>query len=449
VTDVVVVGGGVAGLVAAHTLASGGVRVILLEASDHLGGTVTHQTVGGLVVDAGAESFATRRGTVAALAADLGLGDDIVTPEPAGAWLQRPEGAVPLPATSLLGIPGVPIAEDVIAVVGGRTAFRAYLDTLLPGTVGAKSKTLGELVRTRMGKNMLEKLVTPVAGGVHSAHPDELDLDRVAPGLRQAMRREGSLARGVRDLRASAPAGSAVAGIRGGVHRIVDELAADLERLGVDVRFNQRVERVTVGSVVTATETIGGTVVVAAAGVPGAADPVADAGDGTRVVLATLVLEAPELDAAPRGSGVLVAAGVGGIRARALTHSTAKWKWLAERAGGKHVVRLSYDPAVLDSGDSKLAETARADAAALLGISIDPSSVLDFARVQWTRPPAQGSAAEGVILVGEATSGTGLAAVVAQARAAANQLLDDRAAEREAAEEEAAEETPEGDPDPS
>jgi len=423
VTGYIVVGGGVAGLVVARELAIGGADVTLLEASPRLGGTVNSHTVGGLILDSGAESFATRGGTVAALAEEIGLGPEIVTPGPDGAWLQRVEGAVPLPATSLLGIPGWPVASDVIAVVGQGTALRAYLETLLPAAYGMKSKTLGELVRKRMGQNMLDKLVAPVVQGVHSKHPDDLDLDRVAPGLRRAMRRERSLARAVRELRASAPAGSAVAGIRGGVHRLVIELAVDLERLGVDIRLGQRVLHVTPGSVQTASETLGGTVVVAAPDVPGAAHK--STGTATRVALATLVLDAPELDAFPRGSGLLVAEGVPGIRARALTHSTAKWPWLAERAEGKQVVRLSYDPA----NTTELPETARADAAALLGVELPASSVLDFARVDWSRPPAQGAAHDQITLVGEATSGTGLASVIAQAKAAAAALLEAELAE--------------------
>ena len=436
-TSFVVVGGGVAGLVAARTLAAGGADVILLEASDHLGGTVAHHTVGGLILDAGAESFATRGGTVAALATEIGLGDEIVAPNPAAAWLQRPNGPVPLPATSLLGIPGIPAANDVIAVVGTGTALRAYLEALLPGPVGAKSKTLGELVRKRMGSGMLEKLVAPVAGGIHSAHPDTLDLDRVAPGLRKALINEGSLARAVQELRANAPAGSAVLGIRGGVHRLVLELEADLQALGVDVRLGQRVERVTIGSAVLANETIPGTIVVAAPNIAGASERLSVSLEPKRVTLATLVVDAPELDAAPRGSGVLVAEGAAGIVARALTHATAKWQWLADRAEGKHVLRLSYDPDRLARTD--LRDVARKDAAALLGISLSAPQVLDFARVDWTRAPTQGAAVDGVTLVGEATSGTGLAAVIAQATAAATALLEERAA---------AAAVPPSDPDP-
>jgi protoporphyrinogen/coproporphyrinogen III oxidase len=79
-TDITVVGGGIAGMVVARRLAMAGRAVTLIEASDHLGGTVARHTVGGIDLDAGAESFATRGGTVAALAAELGLGGDIVTP---------------------------------------------------------------------------------------------------------------------------------------------------------------------------------------------------------------------------------------------------------------------------------------------------------------------------------------------------------------------------------
>ena len=240
-----VVGGGVAGLVAARTLVLEGAEVTLLEASDRLGGTVTSHEVGGLTLDAGAESFATRRGTVAALATSLGLAADVVEPNPAGAWLQRTDGStVPLPATNLLGIPGVPLASDVLSAIGARAAFRAQLDQLMPGTVGARSTTLGELVRRRMGRGVLDALVTPIVQGIHSRHPDELDLDRVAPGLRAALLREGSLARAVRELRGSATAGAAVNGIRGGVHRLVIELTADLARFGVDVRLGSRVTAV-------------------------------------------------------------------------------------------------------------------------------------------------------------------------------------------------------------
>jgi oxygen-dependent protoporphyrinogen oxidase len=412
VSHYVIVGGGIAGLVVARRLALAGQSVIVLEARDYLGGTLAAQTVDGLVVDSGAESFATRGGTVAALATELGLGGELVTPTAGPAWLYRASGdAVPLPATSTLGVPGIPLAQDVIDVVGFGAAFRAYLDVLIPGFVGRNAATIGDLVRRRMGAGVLEGLVTPVVRGVHSAHPDELSLDRVAPFLKKALASEGSLSKAVLLLRAQAPAGSAIMGIRGGMNRLVVELLADLQGLGVELRTGARVDSVTAASVVVGGEAIAGRVVVAAAGVFEA--------NATRgITIATIVVsENKELDAAPRGTGLLIADDAPGVSARALTHSTAKWEWLAERAQGRHVIRLSYDEGSID------VDTARSDAATLLGVQIRPSDILAFDLVDWTRPAPQGAAPDGVTAVGEAVAGSGLAAVIAHAEATAIRLL--------------------------
>jgi oxygen-dependent protoporphyrinogen oxidase len=250
-----------------------------------------------------------------------------------------------------------------------------------------------------MGNAVLEQLVAPVVHGVHSVHPDDLSLDRAHPGLRAALALKGSLAAAVQMLRDAAPAGSAVAGIRGGVHRLVTELEADLTLYGVDVQLGRRVR---------ATAALDGTVIMAAP---------PEGGAGRQVVLATLVVEAPELDASPRGTGVLVAQGARGIRARALTHATAKWEWLRERAGGRHVLRLSYE-----TEPENLAEAARNDASALLGVTLPEP--LDFARVEWVRPAAVTPAA-GAVTVGETVAGSGLAGIIAHAERTAEALLAD------------------------
>ncbi|HQZ48376.1 MAG TPA: FAD-dependent oxidoreductase [Microbacteriaceae bacterium] len=416
----VIVGGGVAGMVAALELARSGRHVVVLEAGDRLGGQVRRHRLAGLDLDAGAEAFATRSSAVADLANELGLGGDLVTPEPAGAWLFSADGAAnPLPATGLFGIPTA-FDADLAAILGTEALARAALDDALPPEVGADADTLGELVRARMGAGVLDRLVAPVVTGVHSAHPDALAVDRVVPGLREALTREGSLARAVYSLRRAAPAGSSVAGIRGGMARLVDTLEAELVRLGVDVRLGAAADSVTPASVRVGNETVRGTVLVAA---PGVLAP-----DRYRLaVLATLVVERPELDAAPRGSGVLVAA-ESSVQARALTHQTAKWRWLAEAADGLHVLRLSYSHAMPDHLD-----IARRDAAELLGVELAPRDIRDSSVVEWRRtvvqqPDQLSDRASGprIPQVGEAASGTGLASVIGHARTVARHLADHR-----------------------
>jgi len=408
---VLVVGGGIAGLVAARRLVLGGRDVTVLESADRLGGQVARHSVGGIDLDAGAESFATRGGTVADLATRIGLGGDIVRPAELPAWLYRADGtAKPLPATSVLGIPGVAFAQDVIDAIGLRAAVRAQLDVLLPSLIGSRSATIGELVRRRMGSAVVEQLVAPVVRGVHSMSADELALDRAVPGLRAALLRDGSLTHAVRRMTMNAAPGSRVAGIRGGIVRLVDELEADLERFGVEVRLNSPVSELTSAGLTVGRDRLAGQVLVAAPGGGVEADP------GRRLTLVTLVVDQTELDAAPRGTGVLVAEGAPGVEARALTHLTVKWPWLAERAGGLHALRLSYDGAPQDA-----ALRAPRDAAALLGMPI--GRVVDTASVTWERAAPRRHSVDGIRYVGEAGAGTGLAAVIGQAEAEADELL--------------------------
>src|SRR5690348_2814175 len=77
---VVVVGGGVSGLAAAHALATSAAspRVTVLEQHATVGGKLAVAEVDGLPVDQGAESVLTRRPEALALIAAVGLGPDVV-----------------------------------------------------------------------------------------------------------------------------------------------------------------------------------------------------------------------------------------------------------------------------------------------------------------------------------------------------------------------------------
>lgn len=446
-----VIGGGIAGLVAARELVLTGHDVVLAEAGE-FGGRVASHTVDALRLDAGAESFATRTSAVARLAAELEL--RTVLPADAPAWLHAGPGLdVPLPRTGIVGIPGDPLADDVVAALGAEAAARAAQDletpvdpSLLEGPV-----SLGHLVRERLGERALDVLVTPVVSGVHSADPDVLDADAIAPGLRAALAREGSLCRAAAALRHAAPAGSAVAGLDGGMNRLVEALVEDLRERGATLLEHTVVDQVEYADglwhVASGTDMLEAERLVVATDGPTAVDLLADSvpglaalrpAEGAGVSLVTLVIDDPVLDAAPRGTGVLVAPGAGDVVAKALTHSTAKWPGLALEAGpGRHVVRLSYgrlsDEAarVADADDATLVAQAVRDASVLLGVPLSEADLLgsDVVRHSGALPMAtQGhralleavtallAGAPGLDVVGAWRSGTGLTAVVGATR---------------------------------
>ncbi|MBD8079654.1 protoporphyrinogen/coproporphyrinogen oxidase [Cellulosimicrobium arenosum] len=478
--DAVVVGAGIGGLTAARTLRERGLDVVVLDAAPVAGGPVRGEALPGLDgvrVDVGAESFATRGTAVGDLVRELGL--DVVEPSAVGAWGYSAGRAFPLPRAGVLGIPARPWAPDVRRAVGISGSLRASLDRVLPRRF-TETGTLESLVRSRMGTRVTERLVAPVAGGVHSAPLDRLDVDAVAPGLLAAVEREGSLARAVASLRALAPAGSAVRGIDGGIHRLTEALATNLDvrtqhevvsitrAPGREVSSGPGIEPIAGGSlrlgdwVVRAStpdgevELVASRLVVTTSGVVdllgplvgGAADLLPDPEPGADVRLVTLLLRAPELDDSPRGTGMLVApphrdAGreprLLDVEAKALTHSTAKWPWLRARvrevAGpGHHVVRLSYGRMGVASEPDL--DRVLLDASRLFDVDLH-GRVLGHVVTRWNGalpPPTPAYRREvasftarvddvpGLAVTGGWIAGTGLASIVAHAQECARVL---------------------------
>ncbi|MCA1306691.1 FAD-dependent oxidoreductase [Microbacterium esteraromaticum] len=432
---VVVVGGGIGGLVAARECAKVGMRVTVLEATEALGGSIRTAELDGLVVDAGAESFATRGGHVRALVDELGLSDLVVAPEGGGAWLSGIPDApdAPLPVGGLLGIPANPFQDDVRRIIGWRGAWRAYVDRLRPPLTIGHEHSLGKLVRIRMGDRVHDRLVAPVTAGVYSALPGDIDTEVAAPGLNAALTRTGSLSGAVGTLLAQRDArdpgkapGSAVLGLIGGMGRLVEALREDLATYGVEVCTGARVtgvvregaawvvayettpdapdegaadvaadEEAALGTAEPEQKSLAATGVIIATPEPAArsllgahAPQLGDSGDAPEIELVTLLLQAPALDDVPRGSGVLTVPG--SHVAKALTHSTAKWGWLRDAADGHHVVRVSFGTqgeaaptAGLD--DDAAAELAMSEASALLGVDLAPEQLLAAHRARFVQ----------------------------------------------------------------
>ena len=71
--DAVVIGGGMAGLVAAWQFTQEGLHPVLVESRGYTGGLIARSTLAGISYDIGAEGWAVRLPDTAELATELGL----------------------------------------------------------------------------------------------------------------------------------------------------------------------------------------------------------------------------------------------------------------------------------------------------------------------------------------------------------------------------------------
>jgi oxygen-dependent protoporphyrinogen oxidase len=236
VTDVIVVGGGIAGLAAADRLAEAGLDVTLLEAADRLGGKVHTTSFAGRPLDMGAEVLLTREPTAIDLCRELSLDDDLVTPASSRAFVWTRHGLRPLPSDVLTRLPGGLVELLRSRLLSPLGVLRCGWDVIIPSRAPVGDVTIGAIVRSRLGREALEQIVDPLLGGIHAGRCDTLSALALAPQLVGALRTGKGLVRG---LRAAAPtaAGPAFATLRNGLGSLAAALAARARDAGASVRL--------------------------------------------------------------------------------------------------------------------------------------------------------------------------------------------------------------------
>jgi oxygen-dependent protoporphyrinogen oxidase len=354
---IVVVGGGIAGLTAGW-LMRGLARVTVIESAPWLGGKLRRSELGGLPVDEGAESFLTRAPEGLDLVAALGLSEELIRPATtaAGVWTR---GRVRrLPPRTLLGIPAdLPALADS-EVLSPWGTLRAAADLLWPPTPCRDDVAVGQLVARRLGREVVDRLVDPLLGGVYAGRAELLSLQATVPQLADAAAAGGSLVRAAGRALA-AGAGSVGSGpvpepasptpvfatLRGGLAVLAERLAAELRAAGAQLMVGRPVRELrrgpdgwtlVVGSTRSPERLDAERVVLALPAAPAARllrplSPAAAADlsaiDYASVAIVTL-LYPPGSRPGPAGSGFLVPA-VDGRLIKAATFLSRKWPELS------------------------------------------------------------------------------------------------------------------------
>jgi oxygen-dependent protoporphyrinogen oxidase len=447
--DVVVVGGGIAGLTAARALREAGRDALLLEASNRYGGVIRTETTGGFVVEAGPDAILAQKPEGLDLCRALGLADRLIPTSPAmrTIFVLRRGRLHALPEGMMLAVPtriGPFLRSGLFSWPG---KLRMGLDLLRPRGGTGEDESIASFVRRRFGTEAVERLGEPLMAGIHAGDPERLSIRATFPRLVALEARHRSLIRGTWAAARGAPAstGSAFYSLSGGLGELVDALVASLPvaRRRTSAALT-RLESREGGTLLTLADgtTVAAQAVIVAVPAPAAAPLLAPLSPAAGEALAsipfassaTIALGYARADVAHRldGYGFIVPRGEG-LRCTACTFVSTKFPG---RAPEGHVLLRAFvggtrDPGVLDLPDPELVALARRELGPLLGLRASP--VLE--RVyRWPRGTPQmevGHLARmarldailaglpGVFLTGAGLRGAGLPDTIADAQRAA------------------------------
>jgi oxygen-dependent protoporphyrinogen oxidase len=249
---IAVVGGGMAGLAAAHRVVESAraegtpVDVVLLESAAKLGGTIATERKGGFTIEGGPDSILTEKPWAVALSERIGFSDRLVGTREGErrTYVAYDRELQPLPDGFLLLAPTDMWALARSPLFSWRGKLRMALDLVLPRRRATDDESLAHFVRRRLGREALERVAQPLIAGIYTGDAERLSLEATMPRFRDLERRHRSLILGLRAAARGAARGAAVAGARyglfvaprDGMGALVDALARRLPEGAIRLR---------------------------------------------------------------------------------------------------------------------------------------------------------------------------------------------------------------------
>jgi oxygen-dependent protoporphyrinogen oxidase len=419
--QVVVVGGGIAGLSAALALHQAGTEVLLVEAGTRLGGAIRTERADGFVIEAGPDAILAQKPDGLALCRAVGLGERIIpaNPHTRAIFVLHRGRLHALPEGMMLAVPTRvwPLLRSGLFSWSGK--LRMALDVVLPGRKDGADESIASLLRRRLGEEAVERLGEPLMAGIHAGDPERLSIQATFPRFSERQRPHASLIRSMREWRVPSTApSSAFYSLAGGLEELVaavqERIPAASIRLGARVSALCRRNGAFALTLAEAT-TIAAQAVIVAVPAWAAAPLLAQLSPAASLVLrtipfassATVALGFRRQDVAhPLDGCGLIVPRAEGLRCSACTFASVKFPG---RAPEGHVLLRAFlggerDPDVLRLDDATLAEIVRRELEPVLGLRGAP--VLE--RVyRWPRATPQ-------MLVGHLESMARLDAAVSQ-----------------------------------
>lgn len=451
---VVVVGGGITGLAAAHRLIGAGADVTLVESTDRLGGKLLTGEIAGVQVDLGAESLLARRPEAIDLARAVGLGDRLAPPATATASIWTRDALRPMPKGHVMGVPGTP--EALAGLLSPEGVARIAQERELPPAELGDDVAIGAFAAERLGREVVDRLVEPLLGGVYAGDAYRISMRAAVPHLFAAAKERGSLLGAVQEIQRQAQAqqrgGPVFLGVEGGIGTLPGAVADAVRAGGCEILHDTPVQALsrrpdgwevrTADRVITADAVVLAVPAGPASALIAPESPAAAAELGrieyASMALVTLAFRRSDLRGLPAGSGFLVPP-VDGRTIKASTFSSQKWQWINDRSPDLFILRASIgrqgEEEPLRHDDAHLTAVARHDLQRATGVTASPVAtevtrwigglpqypVGHLSRV--ARIHQEIAKLPGLVVCGAAYDGVGIPACIAGGQRAADEIL--------------------------
>lgn len=229
--DVAIAGAGISGLTCAAALRRAGLRTVLLEAGDRIGGCISSVHRDGCIADGGPQTFAASA-QFSQLLSMLSLDDKLLRAKSGTPWffahgrLERAPTSPPAFLASPLLSPGAKLRLLAEPFIGARSS--------------CEDESVSSFATRRGGKAVIDAIVRPMINGIFAGDPSMLSMRSAFPALVESERRYTSVFVGALARRRGAPRGSrrTPLALAGGNETLTTALSA---RVGSDVRLGVRV----------------------------------------------------------------------------------------------------------------------------------------------------------------------------------------------------------------
>ncbi len=233
-TDVAIIGGGISGLSTAFYLKKLGIRSVLLEKEDRLGGLIRTDYIKGCELEAGPDSFISAKPAVAELAKDLQIENDLIgsQDEKRQIFVIRNGHLTPMPKGMVMMVPtdwGSALRSPLFS---DKTKGRFLLETYSKPRERPGDFSIRDFVLDHFGEESLAYVTEPLLSGVYGGDAARLSAKSVLPRFVEYEREAGSLIKAAgREQGATGKKQSFFQSFRGGMQILTEKLR---ESIGQD-----------------------------------------------------------------------------------------------------------------------------------------------------------------------------------------------------------------------